>query len=208
MIETNHFIFYFNNEEDYIEKLVSCLEQKLKLILSFFEISKINKKIKITLISKKEEFDNIFYDIHKFKPDLNSMGFYHDGEITYLSFNELNKTNHKNDSFKSYINILTHECVHFIHGYVTNDKMSLRCFNEGIALYLGKQYDTIDYSKFNCTIEDLISQKNVDYYNYYIIVDYLMKNKEKKYILEILKNKSFAINELKYIYDDLRKSFL
>ena len=106
MKETNHFIIYYNDKIDYIEKLLNNLEKKLNSILSFFEVQEVNKKIIISLISNKEDFDNIFYDIHKFKADLNSIGFYHNGKITYLSFSELNKTNHKNDSFESYINIL------------------------------------------------------------------------------------------------------
>ena len=207
MKETNHFIIYYNDKIDNIEKLLNNLEKKLNSILSFFEVQEINKKIIISLISNKEDFDNIFYDIHKFKADLNSIGFYHNGKITYLSFSELNKTNHKNDSFESYINILIHECVHFIHGYITDNKMSLRCFNEGIALYLGKQYDNIDYEKFNCSLEELITQKNIDYYNYFIIVNYLIKNKDKKYVLELLKNKNFAIKELENIYEDVKKQF-
>ena len=85
--------------------------------------------------------------------------------------------------------------------------MSLRCFNEGIALYLGKQYDNIDYEKFNCSLEELITQKNIDYYNYFIIVNYLIKNKDKKYVLELLKNKNFAIKELENIYEDVKKQF-
>ena len=85
--------------------------------------------------------------------------------------------------------------------------MSLRCFNEGIALYLGKQYDNIDYEKLNCSLEELITQKNIDYYNYFIIVNYLIKNKDKKYVLELLKNKNFAIKELENIYEDVKKQF-
>ncbi len=207
MKETNHFIINYNDKLDYIEMLSNKLENKLDPILSFFEAKAINKKIIIDLISKKEDFDIIFYDIHKFKPDLNSMGFYHNGKIIYLSFAELKKTNHKNDSFESYINVLIHECVHFIHGYITNDEMSLRCFNEGIALYFGRQYNDINYNKLNCSLDELVTQKNVDYYNYFIIMDYLIKNKDKKYILKLLKNKSFAIKELEYIYADILKQF-
>jgi len=85
--------------------------------------------------------------------------------------------------------------------------MSLRCFNEGIAVYLGKQYDNIDYEKFNCSLEELITQKNIDYYNYFIIVNYLIKNKDKKYVLKLLKNKNFAIKELENIYKDVKKQF-
>ena len=68
-----------------------------------------------------------------------------------------------------------------------------------------KQYDNIDYEKFNCSLEELITQKNIDYYNYFIIVNYLIKNKDKKYVLELLKNKNFAIKELENIYEDVKK---
>ena len=74
-------------------------------------------------------------------------------------------------------------------------------------MYLGKQYDNIDYEKFNCSLEELITQKNIDYYNYFIIVNYLIKNKDKKYVLELLKNKNFAIKELENIYEDVKKQF-
>ena len=52
MKETNHFIIYYNDNIDYIEKLLNNLEKKLNSILCFFEVQEINKKIIISLISK------------------------------------------------------------------------------------------------------------------------------------------------------------
>ena len=37
--------------------------------------------------------------------------------------------------------------------------------------------------------------------------NYLIKNKDKKYVLELLKNKNFAIKELENIYEDVKKQF-
>ena len=149
MLETNNFIIYFKHNEDFIEKLANDLENNLKLVLEFFEIQRLNIKIVVNILSNKNDFESSFYNVHNFYPDLNAIGFYHDSKITYLSFTELNKTNHKNESYESYVNILIHECVHFLHGYITNDKMSLRCFNEGIALFLGNQYDFVDYNNID-----------------------------------------------------------
>lgn len=204
--KTKNFVIYYGNNEDFISKLSNNLEDKLTSVLSFFEIEKLNKKIIIKIISNKNEFDDIFYKVHNFKPDLNGMGFYHNGEIIYLSYNGLAGTNHKNDSYETYINILIHECVHFIHGIITNDKMSLRCLNEGIALYLGKQYNEIDYAKFNCELEDLLNQKNIDYYNYYLLMCFLIDNYEKNYILKILKDSNYAYHELENIVSNLKKN--
>lgn len=204
--KTKNFVIYYGNNEDFISKLSNNLEDKLTSILSFFEIEKLNKKIIIKIISNKNEFDDIFYKVHNFKPDLNAMGFYYNGEIIYLSYNGLAGTNHKNDSYETYINILIHECVHFIHGIITNDKMSLRCLNEGIALYLGKQYNEIDYAKFNCELEDLLNQKNIDYYNYYLLMCFLIDNYEKNYILKILKDSNYAYHELENIVSNLKKN--
>ena len=53
MKETNHFIIYYNDNIDYIEKLLNNLEKKLNSILSFFEVQEINKKIIISFISNK-----------------------------------------------------------------------------------------------------------------------------------------------------------
>lgn len=204
--KTKNFVIYYGSNEDFISKLSNNLEDKLTSVLSFFEIEKLNKKIIIKIISNKNEFDDIFYKVHNFKPDLNAMGFYHNGEIIYLSYNGLAGTNHKNDSYETYINILIHECVHFIHGIITNDKMSLRSLNEGIALYLGKQYNEIDYAKFNCELEDLLNQKNIDYYNYYLLMCFLIDNYEKNYILKILKDSNYAYHELENIVSNLKKN--
>ena len=204
--ETRSFVIHYDDNENLITKLSNTLEDKLTTILSFFEIEKLNKKIIIKIISNKNEFDDIFYKVHNFKPDLNAMGFYHNGEIIYLSYNELASTNHKNDSYESYINILIHECVHFVHGIITNDKMSIRCLNEGIAIYLGKQYDEIDYTKFNCKTEDLINQKNIDYYNYYLLMCFLIDNYEKKYVLKLLRESKYAYHELRKIVSNLMEN--
>ena len=103
----------------------------------------------------------------------------------------------------SYINVLIHECTHYVHSQYTNNKMSLRCINEGLALFIGRQYSELDYNKFNCKLDSLLNQENIDYYNYYLLFNFIYENYDKETLFKFISDKEYTINNLERIYKDI-----
>lgn len=201
MKESKHFIIEHNNEE-YIDELITKIEQRVDEIISFFEIKELKNKITIKLIKGKENFDNLFYEYHKFRTNLYGVGFATENEIVYLSYDSFNETKHSDKDFNFYIDILVHEITHIIHKTFSNN-MSLRYLNEGIASLFGRQY-TLSFHKnlLRIDYESLINEKESNYINFYMIVKYLYK-KDKKYLLKLLKDKDYAIKETKNILNKI-----
>lgn len=203
MIESKNFIIKYDLYEDYLNNLINDLEKNISRIFDFFKIDKLDNKINIEIISTKNKFDEVFFDIHKFKPDLNSIGFYHNNRIIYLSYSDFKNTNHINDTYEDYINVLIHECTHYVHSQYTNDKMSLRCINEGLALFIGHQYTKIDYNKFNCKLDSLLNQENIDYYNYYLLFNFIYENYDREILFKFISDKQYTINNIEKVYNDI-----
>lgn len=204
MIESKRFRINYEIYEDYLNNLIIGLENSIDKVFNFFGIEDLNQKIIINIISSKSKFDEIFYNAHYFKPQLEGVGFYRNNEITYLTYSEFKNANHQQDTYEDYLNILIHECVHFIHAVCNNNRLSLKCINEGLALFLGKQYTGIDYSKFNCNLDDLINEENIDYYNFYLIFNFIYENYDKKTLFKFINNKEYATNNIKEIYNKIR----
>lgn len=199
--ESNNLIIDYHNELDYLDEMVNKLESEINKVSSFFNV-KLNDKIRIIIYDTKEGFDEKFYYYHKFKCDGYGVGFVIEDIIHVLSFNDYINTLHKNEYIEFFYKIINHELIHAI--YLIYNANPIRCLNEGLPLYLCNQYDSVDYSKLNITINDIKENKNVDYYNYFLIVNYIFNNFNKEEILKILKDNEYGIRVIENVLKEVK----
>ena len=143
-----------------------------------------------------------FYKYHNFNCGIDGVGFVVNEEIHILSYLDYKNTSHSNENIHYFYKIVFHELIHFI--YLKYNDKPLRCLNEGVSLYFAKQYDEVDYSKFTCTLDDLLEERNVDYYNYYLIVKFIFDNYENNEVLNLLKKEN-AERKLEQIYNRIKE---
>lgn len=113
-------VFEFSkSDSDFIDDLSDYLDNNVKEIFNFFEITP-NNKVKIGIISTKQEYDKIFEEKYKFTSP-SSRGFYANGRIYFLSFHDYKNTPHsyidseKLEALEDFKKTLVHEYVHYIN---------------------------------------------------------------------------------------------
>lgn len=195
--------FEFNDSDsDLIDDLSDYLDNNVKEIFNFFEITP-NNKVKISIISTKQEYDKIFEERYKFTSP-SSRGFYSNGRIYFLSFHDYKNTPHsyidseKLEAFEDFKKTLVHEFVHYINELFYkkhNCSYTAKYLVEGIAIYLSHQKDNKNV-EFNFTL-DMLLDKNCPYSAYYLITKYLIENYDKSFVLELFQSSRQANEFLK-----------
>ena len=196
-------VFEFSkSDSDFIDDLSDYLDNNVKEIFNFFEITP-NNKVKISIISTKQEYDKIFEEKYKFTSP-SSRGFYTNGKIYFLSFHDYKNTSHsyidseKLEAFEDFKKTLLHEFVHYINELFYkkhNCSYTAKYLVEGIAIYLSHQKDEKNI-EFNFTL-DMLLDKNCPYSAYYLITKYLIENYDKSLILELFQSSRQANEFLK-----------
>lgn len=196
-------VFEFSkSDSDFIDDLSDYLDNNVKEIFNFFEITP-NNKVKISIISTKQEYDKIFEERYKFTSP-SSRGFYANGRIYFLSFHDYKNTPHsyidseKLEALEDFKKTLVHEYVHYINELFIkkhNCSYTAKYLVEGIAIYLSHQKDNKDI-EFNFTL-DMLLDKNCPYSAYYLIAKYLIENYDKSFVLELFQSSRQANEFLK-----------
>ena len=119
-------------------------------------------------------------------------------EIDILTLEERRKCKgHNNDNIDTLLKCLIHEFVHICHlNYSAN---TLKLYDETLAVILSKQYNNCELH-IDCTLDELLN-KNINYINYYTIGKYLFDTYDRKYILELLRDKKLLEEQTPIIYE-------
>ncbi len=200
--ETEYFVIeYTDNDLPYIDRLCKDIDNKAKEIIAYFNIDKINERFSLKLISTKKEFSQTIKELTHFEDDEYGTGFVKDKKMYCLSYLDYKSTYYKDETYDDFVKTIIHEFVHTCHMFVVKG-MSIRCINEGLACYLSKQYENKEI-ELDCSIEDILENKYIDYKNYYIILKYIVENYDDNYVHEMIYNKEFAKKEIANVFQNL-----
>lgn len=206
----NIIINYTEEEKEYINEFLENIIKESKTILEFFKLQKLEYPVIITFwdnLDKYREYRNKQLEQYNKKvPDWEvgcAQSYPQEPHyIHILSLKERKKCyNHEKDAIKDIFLVGVHEYVHSCHSEYKKYNITLTYINEGLATYLSNQFDKSQNFEFNCTREQLLLGKT-NYYNYYLIMKYIIENKPRKYILELIKNKEMQEQELDTLYDE------
>ena len=199
-IENDLFVLYYSKEDEYyIEDFVNYLNENVKKVLDFFNFKKLSKKITISLIKNKEEFDRIFTSIYNQPAYDFAIGFAKASNIYYISFNDLkNIPKHEKDTYEYYKKTIIHEFVHSCNYEFSS--VWIRCLCEGLAVYLSGQRN-MDDIQFNITKEELFNGR-INYGQYFLFVKYIIDNYSHDYVLKLYKDEKFSTENLDRLYDE------
>lgn len=191
-----------SNYKDEVNKIIN---NKLNIILKFFEVEDIKLDTKVY----------IYNTIESLKENLIKRGFDKDPDYMCACFkdedNSINlfepKDNPSNTEWSKdeYELVIYHELIHAViynlYGYIPE------WFNEGIAKYLDGSYKEKYYLELSKCLdidklpkdEEIINEfglHDYDSYDYaYLIVSYIIEVKGKKYLIELLNNKLDNISD-------------
>lgn len=207
-LELRNFIIECDKDINYIDEIVSVLENNTRDILDFFELDKLSQKKKVV----------IFTDINKYKEHLIPYvkefkewmcGDTYDGNINFLEISEARKSNaHKNMTLDEFIKGILHEFVHSCQQELNMNSNGNAWYWEALATNLsGQDYTKVDLS--DCDFESL--QKNFNGtkngYSYaYTLGRFMLENYPKDKLLEYIKNPTLLKMDANDIFESAKNN--
>jgi len=201
---------YTEHDNSYIDDLLSYINNYSKDVVNFFGNINFQEKIKIKLFDNLYEFRNSCMKFlgKKDIPDwICGLTFkIHNYNIYTLSLEEYKKTEgHDKHTLIDLKQLIIHEFVHACHRKYTNDLKLMVWLSEGLATTLSHQYDGIQ-SSFDATLEQMING-GTQYKNYYLMFSYVLNKYGKGYILKLLNDKEYLINETPRLYEEVNNYY-
>ncbi len=191
--ETEHFIFYFEEDKEKLNDVFDILEQNYERILIAFDVQ-LSKKVKVEIYPSLNDYHLAVYG-KKAKDWM--VGHCDTKEKKLMMVSPNNPGNEHN--FNSVIKVAVHEFVHYITMYKTDDIFKLpNWLREGVAMYFAEQMN--EDGKNN--LRELINNNNIPrisqlegrvfpkrggYLLSYTIIEYIVKNHGQKMLLKFIK---------------------
>lgn len=199
-------IEYTNQDQEYIELIINCLNDNYLEIMQFFNLSKLEKTVHIKFWNSITEYHTFFNEKLKIKnrsvpawetvrATINSQEW----RIDLLSLEEEKSQGHENDTISNLMKVILHEFVHICHMAYINYSETMLWFAEALATALTNQYG--DTFQITCSQEDIFNG-TAKYSNYYAMGKYLISNYDKEYILELAKDKELLTKTTANIYNE------
>ena len=207
-LELNNFIIEYDKEIDYIDIIISTLENKVKDILEFFELDKLSKKKRVVIYTDREKYKEYLTPyVGTFREWMCADTY--DGNINLLEINEARKCEeHKDMTIDEFTKCILHEFVHACQQEINSNSNGTAWFWEALATNLsGQDYNIIDLSK--CDFELL--QKNFNgtpngYYYAYTLGKYMLENYSKDRLINYIKNPRLLREEATLIFEEVKES--
>ena len=197
-------------EEDlvYIEDFKKELEKYYDLILSFFNLKKLNRNIKMKFWNNTTGFRRFLAELNTKKTDLWEVGRTtsnaKSSRIDILSYKEFIKCQgHENQTIQDLIKVCIHELVHFVQFDYNNHTYIMTWLSEALATNLSGQYENKEVY-FNTTLDEIIRGKS-NYCNYYLMGKYLLEEYNKEYILKLVRDNELVKKETPRIFKETFK---
>ncbi len=208
-IELSNFIVEYDKEINYIQSIISTLENDTDKILDFFELDKLSQKKKVVIFTSREEYKkHMLQFVPEFKEWMCADTY--DGNINLLEISEARKSkSHANMGVDEFVKDVLHEFVHSCQQELNTKSEGVGWYWEGLATNLSGQYFK-PISLSDCNFEKL---KNDFYdvnncYSYaYTIGKYMLENYSKDKLLEYVKNPNLLKkDEDKIFYESIEWS--
>lgn len=203
-------INYTEEEKEYITEFLDNIIKESKTILEFFDMKKTEYPTIITFwdnLNKYRQYRNKQLEQYNKKVKDWEVGCAQSYPqephyIHILSLNERKKCQgHQNDKLEDIFKVGVHEYVHICHCEYKNYRGTTTYINEGLATLLSNQFNENQDLKINCTKEQLL-QGITNYSNYYLLMKYIIENKSREYVLELIKNKEKQEQEIDTLYEE------
>lgn len=194
-------IEYTESDSEYIDFLISEIQDKYLGIMDFFDISKLNHIVTIKIWNNLEKYRDYFSKMNKSIPNwevaratINK----NEARIDLMCLKERMKCEgHQNDKLDNLLKVIVHEFVHICHMTFNDYNATMIWLGEGLATNLSNQFKKME---INCPLDDVIQGK-AKYINYYSMVKYLLDSFGKDYVLKLSKDKYLlerATNDIYY----------
>lgn len=204
-LELNDFIIEYDREIDYIDIIISTLENKVKDILDFFELEKLSKKKRVIIYTDRDKYKEYLTPyVGEFKEWMCADTY--DGNINLLEINETRKSEeHKDMTIDEFTKCILHEFVHSCQQEINSNSNGIAWFWEALATNLsGQDYEEVSLS--DCNFEMFQRNFNGTPYSYsyaYTIGKYMLDNYPKEKLLEYIKNPSTLKRDAQSIFDEV-----
>lgn len=207
-IELNNFIIETDKYINYIEDIISVLENKTCNILDFFELDKLSKKKKVIIFTDREKYKKHLIPFVKEFKDWMCADTY-DGNINLLEISEARKSNeHKDMSFDEFIKCILHEFVHSCQQEFNVSADETSWYWEALATNLsGQDYNEVSLN--NCDFESLKKDFNgtKNGYQYsFTLGKFMLENYSKEKLLEYVKNPDLLKLDANLIFQLVKES--
>jgi len=202
-ISLDNFIIECDKELDYINEVVSTLENKTSDILDFFELKGLKVKKRVIIFTSRDKYKkHLLNYVKEFKEWMCGDTF--DGNINLLDINEARKSvSHQDMSLNEFIEDIKHEFVHSCQQEINPDaKDEVVWFWEALATNLsGQSFDDVDLSKcdFKLLKEDF-ANISYGYPIAYKLGKYMLENYPHGKILDYIKNPNLLVAECDEIF--------
>lgn len=207
----NFDIEYSDADIDYIRLMIDSLLSKQDEIMSFFEITRLDKKIKIKMWNDLNEYrkyvNGILSQYDKTVPNWEcgrSTNNKEESRIDMVSYKErLKCRGHQNDAIENMIKVSTHEFVHTCHVQYKDYKKSSPWYSEALATVLSDQYDSNNLI-LNCELDDVLNTQT-SYAHYFALGKYILEVYGKEYALKLAKDPTFLESETPKIFFEAKE---
>lgn len=211
IVLNNVIINYTESDINYIDELINNLKLKGQQIIDFFNLTTLDRPTYIFFYNTIERFR----EKAKTRNSTGHVPTWLCGwattkpsrhEIHVPSFSEYIKTeSHENDTIEDIISLVLHEFTHNCfdsYRFQNNNRKTLMWLHEAMATILSNQKNNLTIT---CSVEDLLSENQVAYHNYFTMGTYLLSMRGKDYILSLIRNYKLLKAETPSIYLDTIK---
>lgn len=187
--------FEYNKcDEKYIDTIIDYFISSYSKVLNFFDLSKLDKKLRIKLWNNAEDFRNKLEELTGYEIPHWSTGMAKNDKedscsrIDHLSLCEINKIEyHKYDTINELKKGIVHEFVHICHTQFCNYNYPTQAFiTEGVATYLANQYENAQQT---VPLSKITSDEFVEYSNYRFLFNKILKEYNNDELKELLSGK-------------------
>ena len=133
-------IHYEDKDQLLVKEAEGALNENLRRLMAFFNLSALSGKITVDIYSTLEEWIAFIESKGQTYQDF-IVGLADNGVISVLSYDQYKKTQmHKDRPFEDFLQIIVHECVHICnYERIENPNNSVCFIMEGLATYLSNQ---------------------------------------------------------------------
>ena len=190
-------INYSLKDLEYIDYLCEKIELECDKILNFFEIKKLNEKVKIKLYDDLKKLQMLYKETYNMEPENWLCGFALDNNVYTLSLSEYKKTSSHEDAIvDDLIRLILHEFTHSIHSK-RHSNMVIKWLTEGAATYLSGQNE--DAKEITANLFQIING-GCSYSNYRAMFAYVYETYGKEYMLKLIDDEKLLLEETERLY--------
>lgn len=195
--ENLNFTVECSNDLPYLKDVIDYLNSQTSMIMNFFAVDKLSRKIKVVVWNDIEEYRKHCEKHTSYKTWMCGDTF--GGNINMLSIEECRKTKeHADMNIDEFKTIIAHEFVHICHGesVIHNIPDDYGWFWEALATNLGNPFSGL--TKIDISKEELMNNFNDIYGGYQIafsIGKYMLLNYPHELILKYIKYPKFLVED-------------